>query len=120
MSKRCVHWSAAEQCGRHEIGTSSAGTRPATWTHSVRSSPPPASAGHPTRWLGSELLNPHDQGVGESERRSRPIMTNDESRESVSQTFAEPVSVLLAESDDPVPWIVEGLFAEGAHGWIGA
>ncbi len=46
-------------------------------------------------------------------------MSNSDGVASAS-VFAEPVSVLLAEPDEPVPWIVEGLFAEGAHGWIGA
>jgi hypothetical protein len=48
----------------------------------------------------------------------RTVSNSDQSPD--ERPFAEPVSVLLAEPDEPVPWIVEGLFAEGAHGWIGA
>lgn len=48
------------------------------------------------------------------------VMAADAQQAPTLDEFAEPVSVLLSEADEPVPWIVEGVFAEGAHGWIGA
>ncbi len=36
------------------------------------------------------------------------------------EPFAESVSILLGELDEPVVWLVEHLFAACAHGWIGA
>lgn len=67
-------------------------------------------------WPNAEAAGPPGPNLYEALRQPAPIVAAEE----LPDVWLQPISVLLNQEEQPVDWLVQGLFSKGSSGWVGA